>query len=189
MLPGEAAVVDRTNIPDDEAREAEFVRLLTSYQLDIYLYIHSLMPDFAESADIVQDTNTVLWEKRKRFEMGTDFRAWAFQIARYELSEHRAKRKRSGLCFSDALVDELAIHVPRYTHADEDLMDDLRRCVAQLAARDRELLDQRYSSRATCDSIAKAISRPVRWVHNALSRIRQELRDCITRNAHARREQ
>ena len=181
-------MVDRSNMPDDEAREAAFVRLLTSHQLDIYLYIHSLMPDSEESADIVQDTNTVLWEKRNQFEMGTDFRAWAFQIARYELSAHRAQRKRNGLCFSDALVDELATHTPRYTHTDDDLMDDLRRCVAQLAATDRELLNQRYSSQATCESIAKAISRPVRWVHNALRRIRQELRSCIAQYANARRE-
>lgn len=181
-------MVDRPNMSDNEAREAEFVRLITSHQLDIYLYVHSLMPGSEESADVVQNTNTVLWEKRDQFEIGTDFRAWAFKVARYELSTHRSQHKRTGLCFSDTLVDELAIRAPRYTEADDDLMDDLRRCVAQLASTDRELLNRRYASRATCESIAKAFSRPVRWVHNALSRIRQELRNCIAHYASLRRE-
>lgn len=182
-------MADCPNMSDDDAREAEFVRLLTSHQLDIYLYVHSLLPNSEEAADVVQGTNAVLWAKRGRFEMGTDFRAWAFQIARYELSEHRARRKRNGLCFSDALVDELAIRAPRHACIDDDLMDELRRCVAQLTVRDRELLNQRYSSQASCESIAKTVRRPVRWVHNALSRIRQELRSCVAGYVNLRREQ
>ena len=180
-------MVDRPDIPADDAREAEFVALLTSHQLDIYLYVHSLMPDPHEAADIIQGTNVVLWEKRHQFQMATDFRAWAFQIARYELSEQRARRKRKGVSFSDALIDELALQSPSYTTGDDDLMDGLRRCVPQLAARDRELLVQRYSSQTTCESIAQSLGRPVRWVYKALSRIRQELRECVARYADARR--
>ena len=182
-------MADCANKLDDEAREAEFVRLLTSHQLDIYLYVHSLMSNSEEAADIVQETNTVLWAKRNLFQIGTEFRAWAFQIARYELAEHRAERKRRGLCFSDALVDELALRAPRHAHADDDLMDELRRCVAQLTTMDRELLSRRYALQSTCEAIAKSLSRPIRWVHNTLSRIRQELRTCVAQHADTRREQ
>ena len=132
--------------------------------------------------------NLVLWEKRRQFETVRDFRAWAFQIARYKVLEHRAQRKRKCLCFSDALVDELALQAPHYAKVDNDLIDGLRRCVAQLAARDRELLSQRYSSLTSCESIAKAIGRPVRWVYNGLSRIRRELLDCMARYANTWRE-
>jgi RNA polymerase sigma-70 factor, ECF subfamily len=181
-------VVDHTNISDDETLGAEFVRLLTSHQLDIYLYVHSLVADPNEAAEIVQNANVVLWEKRDQFDMTRDFRAWAFQIARYKVLKHRSQRNRKCLCFSDALVDQLAVEAPDYTRTDNDLMDGLRRCVAQLAARDRELLGQRYSSMATCQAIAEAIDRPLRWVHNALNRIRRELRDCMARNTDTRRE-
>lgn len=182
-------MADCPNLLDDEAREAEYVRLLILHQADIYLYVHSLMPNSEEAADIVQETNTVLWAKRRQFQIGTEFRAWAFQIARYELAEHRAKSKRSGLCFSDALIDELALRAPRHATADEDILNDLRRCVAQLTAMDRELLGQRYATRATCETIAQTLSRPIRWVHNTLSRIRQELRMCIAQHVETRREQ
>ena len=181
-------MVDHATRPDDDARGAEFVRLITSHQLDIYLYVHSLLPDPNEAAEIVQDTNVVLWEKRNQFDTATDFRAWAFQIARYKLLEYRAQRKQNCLCFSDVLIDELSLQAPRYAKADNDLIDGLRRCIARLVARDRELLSQRYSSMTTCANIAKAIGRPVSWVYNSLRRIRHELLDCVAQYANTRRE-
>jgi RNA polymerase sigma-70 factor, ECF subfamily len=167
---------------NDEAQGAEFVQLLTTHQLDIHFYVRSLVPDPNEVADIVQDTALVLWEKRKPVGEIRDFRAWAFQIARYKVLEHRAQRKRKGLSFSDALVDELALQSPRYADPNSELMAELERCVEQLTAKDQELLHHRYSLLTDCENIAKAFGRPVRWVYNSLSRIRRELFDCAIRH-------
>ncbi len=166
---------------NDEARGAEFVRLLTTHQPDIYLYLRSLVLDPDEASEILQDTNLVLWEKRGQFQIGTNFRAWAFQIARYKLLQHQAQRQRAGVCFSDALVDELALEMSGSENALEELIDELRRCVALLPAKDRELIGRRYAPRATCYSVAQALGRPVRWVYKAVSRIRKALLECILR--------
>ncbi len=99
---------DPTNT-NDEARGAEFVQLLTSHQPDIYLYLRSLVLDPDEASEILQEANLVLWEKRAEFQLGTNFRAWAFQIARYKLLRHQGQRRRACRCFSDALVDELLL--------------------------------------------------------------------------------
>ena len=180
--------MNHTHAHDDEASGAEFVRPLTLYQPNIYLYIRSLVLDPDEAAEILQDTNLVLWEKRDQFKNDTNFLAWAFQIVRYKLRERHVQRKRKCVCFSDALVDELALQASQRVSADSDLIDELRRCLAQLAATDRELIGQRYASQATCESIAKAIGRPVRWVYNALARIREELLDCVGRSSNTRKE-
>jgi RNA polymerase sigma-70 factor, ECF subfamily len=172
----------------NEAREAEFVRLLTSHQRDIYFYVRSLVLDLGEVEEVVQNTNLVLWEKRAQFETGRDFRPWAFQIARHKVSEQRAQYKRNSVRFSDALIDELALQSPQHAKVDNELTDDLRRCIAQLPARDRELLNQRYSSLASCERIAKAVGRPIRWVYNTLNRIRQELMDCMAQHTNAWRD-
>jgi RNA polymerase sigma-70 factor, ECF subfamily len=126
--------------------------------------------------------------KRRQFETGRGFRPWAFQIARYEVLKYRAKRKRGCLCFSDALVDELAIAAGNYPSLNDDSLDEMRRCVEQLAARDREVLSHRYSSMEPCENIAKVVGRPVTWVYNALRRIRKELLDCMARYVNVRRE-
>jgi RNA polymerase sigma-70 factor, ECF subfamily len=180
---------DDVNTPEDESHGAELVRLLTSHQLDLYLYVRSLVLDPHEVAEVVQETNLVLWERREEFGTIRDFRAWAFQIARNKLLQRRDLRKRKCVCFSDALVDELALQAPQYASIDNDLIDGLRRCVAQLAARDHELLGRRYSSQDSCESIAEVIGRPVTWVYNALRRIRHELLDCMARYRITRREQ
>lgn len=183
-----AIAVDHASKSGNEAREAEFVRLLTSHQRDIYFYVRSLVLDLDEVEEVVQNTNLVLWEKRAQFETGRDFRPWAFQVARHKVSEHRAQHKRGCIRFSDVLIDELALQSPQCAKVDSNLTDDLRRCVAQLPTRDRELLDQRYSSLASCESIAEAVGRPIRWVYNSLNRIRQELMDCMAQHTNAWRD-
>jgi RNA polymerase sigma-70 factor, ECF subfamily len=176
---------------DDETRGAEFVRLLTLYQPNLFLYIRSLVLDPDDAAEILQNTNLVMWEKRAQFQSSTNFLAWAFQIARHKLREQQAQRKRRCPCFPDALLDQLALRTQRYVSAHSDLIDELRRCLAQLTATDRELIGHRYSSKATCESIAAAMGRPVRWVYNALARIREELLECILRasSTHPRKDQ
>jgi RNA polymerase sigma-70 factor (ECF subfamily) len=154
--------------------------------MDIYFYVHSLSPDPHDAAEILQNTNVVLWEKCREFDLSREFRPWAFQIARYEVLKYRTKSQRKCICFSDAFVDELALQAPDYAAIDADLIEEMRRCVAQLPARDREILGRRYTSLASCDAIAETVGRPVRWVYKALSRIRAELLDCVARHSEAR---
>jgi RNA polymerase sigma-70 factor (ECF subfamily) len=163
----------------DESRETKQVQLLTSHQLDLFLYVRSLVLDPHVVAEIVQETNLVLWQRREEFELIRDFRAWAFQIARNKLLQYRDQSKRKCVSFSDALIDELAVHAPRHASVDADLIGGLHQCVDRLTAKDRELLSKRYSSQETCESIAKSVGRPVTWVYNAMRRIRHELLDCM----------
>lgn len=174
--------------PNDEARGAEFVRLLTTHQPDIYLYLRSLVLSPDEASEILQDANLVLWEKRGEFQLGTNFRAWAFQIARYKLLQRQGQRNRACRCFSDALVDEMVLQASDCADAPGEMIDDLRRCIATLSSRDRELIGKRYAPRATCQSVAQSVGRPVRWVYKTVSRIRKTLMNCISREAVSRRD-
>jgi RNA polymerase sigma-70 factor (ECF subfamily) len=169
-------------------REAEFVQLLTRYQPNIFLYIRSLALNPDVAAEVLQETNLVLWEKRDQFERDTNFVAWAFQIARNKLKQHQDSRHRRGPLFSETLIDELAIQSSYYEQSNGDLIDDLRLCMAKLAVNDLQIITERYSSQATCESLAQTFGRPVRWVYNALARIREELLDCITSTSQTKTE-
>jgi RNA polymerase sigma-70 factor (ECF subfamily) len=175
----EIIMADRTNPTDAGTQEAEFVRLLTLHQLDIYLYVHSLLPDSTQAADVTQEVNVVLWEKHKQFDPAKDFRAWAYQIARYKVLKHRSQTKRKGLSFSDALIEQLAVQAPNCTSDDNGVIERLQQCIAKLTLRDRDLLNHRYASTTSCEAIAEVFGRPIRWVHNSLNRIRHELAQCI----------
>ena len=60
---------------------AELERELEKIQPALYAYVGSLTGGSAGVADVVQETNLLIWEKRDDFESGTNFKAWAFRIA------------------------------------------------------------------------------------------------------------
>ena len=81
---------------DNPPSSAEFVGLLTLHQADLWAFIITLMPGDSEVADVLQKTNLVLWNEQKKFKKGTNFLAWSFTIARFEVLTHWKNRKRQG---------------------------------------------------------------------------------------------
>ena len=97
----------------DEA-DAEFVALLTSHQQALRLYVASLLPGSPEAADVAQQANLIIWDKRAEFELGTNFKAWIFAIARYKVLDYRKKQVRdSRLVFSAEMEEICATELPK----------------------------------------------------------------------------
>ncbi|MCB9875929.1 MAG: RNA polymerase subunit sigma-24, partial [Planctomycetaceae bacterium] len=85
-------------------RDSRFVNELTTNQLSLSLYVRSLLPGDSAAHDVAQQANAKIWEKRGEFELGTNFKAWAFSIARYEVLNYRKRQSRDArLVFSDDL--------------------------------------------------------------------------------------
>ena len=76
--------------PNDNA-SAEFVSLLTGHQRKLYSFILSLLRNPSDADDVLQETNLVLWQKCNEFEPGTNFGAWAFRVAQFQVMAHRKK--------------------------------------------------------------------------------------------------
>ena len=85
-----------------------FVQLLTQYQQRVHLFILSLVPHRADADEILQETNLVLWRKFEEFRPGSDFRAWAFQVAYNKVKAFRERRGRDRLRFGQEVMDRLA---------------------------------------------------------------------------------
>lgn len=67
----------------------EFVSELTANQSRIRAFLVSMMPGSPDVADVLQETNIVLWKSRGRYKPGTNFLAWASTIARLEVLHYR----------------------------------------------------------------------------------------------------
>ena len=165
----------------ESSRTQEFMRLFTLHQRYVYYFIRSLIPKPDEAEEVLQRTNLVLWEKFDGFELGTNFRAWACKIARYEVFNHRAIRNRGEVLFSDALIHDLAEVAVEDAAVLEARTRALEYCREKLRQADREMLDRRYEPGATSQSVAKQLGRPVKSVYKSLSRIRKSLFDCTTK--------
>lgn len=129
------------NFPAEKPDDLQFyVKLMTEHQANLRAFIVSLMPGSPDVADVLQETNAALWQKRGKYKEGTNFIAWAFQIARYEVYRQRDRTKRHDrLLFSLKVVQALAEENESMMSEDK-LYVALDDCLAKLSEKQRELL-------------------------------------------------
>jgi len=161
--------------------EAQFVTELTACQLPLTLYIRSLLPGDSAAGDVAQQTNAKIWEKRDEFEPGTNFKAWAFAIARYEVLNYRKQQARDArFVFSQELEKTIASEIEHTDHF-EERQEALRLCLQELRPRDRELLVSRYATSATLAEYAEVVGRSAGGLKVTLHRLRTALLECMKR--------
>jgi RNA polymerase sigma-70 factor, ECF subfamily len=165
----------------DQSRVEEFVQLLTRDQRRVFLYILSLLPNWTEAEEILQNTNLVLWRRFDDFVPGTSFYRWACGVAHLEVLKFRDRRRHDTLAFTSDFISEISAAMAD----DGDLIDRrhqaLNCCLERLRETDRQLILLRYDHQATTQSVAKTLDRPVKSVYAAVNRIRDSLLACINR--------
>lgn len=92
----------------DEAMRRRFLPLWTQHQRRVFAYIFTLIPNRADAEDLLQETSLTLWEKFDDFEQGTDFVAWACQVAYWKVRNARRKYARSPIIHDDDLLSSLS---------------------------------------------------------------------------------
>src|SRR3954467_6850505 len=92
----------------DVDRNKQLMALMTRHQRQIFSYIYTLVPRRHDAEDLLQETSLVICEKFPEFEIGTDFVAWACQIAYWRVRYSRQKFARSKVVFDQEIVDVLA---------------------------------------------------------------------------------
>ena len=165
---------------DDSQRIKEFGRQLIDLQRRLHLFTLALVHNGADADDILQNTNRVLWEKCDDFQPGTNFKAWAFQVAAYEIRTFRKKERRS-VGLSDEVIERLVVDADRELEGGEDRPKALRDCMDRLSEPDRDLISRRYLTGASVHELAATLDRSEKSVYNSLQRIRARLLDCINR--------
>jgi len=169
----------------DNAGSEEFVRELTNHQTAMLAYIRSLAPGGSGARDLLQEVNITLWQKRETFELGTNFKAWAFQTIRYHLLNHRRRLMSHGwLVFDDDLVERMSPELEADPEELEERHLALRRCLQRLRPQDRDLIHHRYASGATLNEYAATTRRSAGTLKAILFNLRSVLRRCIERQLH-----
>jgi len=163
----------------------EFIKLFTKYQRRVFLFILSQVPNPVDAEEIHQEANVIIWRKFDRFELGTNFLAWACQIATYEVLKYRERQRRDRHLFSDEFVRQVASDAIEQADELEQRRQHLAVCLSKLRNEDRELIQQRYSAGESGKSVAELIGRPINSVYQSLSRIRRTLLECVNRQVQA----
>lgn len=164
----------------DSVNLQEYVALMTKHQGNLRAFVISLIPGSAEVDDVLQETNAVLWQKRERFQSGSNFLAWAFQIARYEVHRSRDRAKRMNkIIFSDDLVALLAEEENASNSHGDRTIAALDCCLEKLSKNQREIVRHRYTPGLNLEHLAEHSGRSAGSLRVALLRIREALKHCI----------
>ena len=159
----------------------EFVRLMTEHQGRLFAYILSLLGDPDAANDVLQETNVVLWRDNKEFRLGTNFKAWSFRIAHFQVMAWRQRQIRDRFVFEDDMIEVLA-----FAARDADETFDARQklvtgCLEKLQPAHREMVRRRYAANMPLQVIAADRGMTANAVMQALFRIRQSLMQCVAR--------
>ncbi|MAT69718.1 MAG: hypothetical protein CMJ58_09355 [Planctomycetaceae bacterium] len=173
-----------------ESREQEFLRLFARAQRPLHAYIVAWVYDSNVAADLLQETNIILWQKFELYESGTSFLAWAREIARRVILQHRRLTATGATMLPPELLEGFATS---FSDAGEMEATDRRgealsQCLEKLPGKDRELIRARYAPGASVSAIAKQLDRTVNSVSQSLRRIRRALAECIRRNLRVEEE-
>jgi RNA polymerase sigma-70 factor (ECF subfamily) len=175
------AVYDSNSAREPSAEQiTEFERLFGQCERELQAFIYTLVPHWSDAEDVLQRARIVLWKKFDLYQTGSNFGAWAFQVARFEVSNFRRTQKSDRLCFDDALLDSLADVRTSMVEELDRRRAALEQCLRKLRASDRQIIRHCYGPRATTTKEAAAqLHRPVNTLYKALNRIRRTLTECV----------
>lgn len=156
-----------------------FVQHLAKSQNRLYGYVFSLLGDHARAADVLQETNMVLWRKVDEFDGKKQFLPWAFAIARFQALASVRDQKRDKLLLDGELAEAIGAEAETQAEQLDLFRNALRQCLETLTSGNRELIERRYLRSMSISELADAVDRSVSAVKVALMRSRRHLAECI----------
>ena len=166
-------------IESDKARR-ELMRLALEHRAQLWGFLMGLTKDPQKAEDLFQNTYLVLCEKWDQFEPGTNFVAWARQIARFEFLASVDPERRPFVT-TEMEVLESALDAARTADpAPSTRGDALLRCLDEMPeARGRRVLELRYGEGLPGEAVARQLGLSLNALYTLLSRVRRLLHDCI----------
>jgi RNA polymerase sigma-70 factor (ECF subfamily) len=168
----------------DEATD-RYIGLLTDHQLDLQAFILSSLGDYADTMDVLQRTNVVLWKKAGEFRTGAPFLPWALKIAKYEILAFMRAKRREQLLFRPEVIERMVDVAIERSGGFSARGEALRDCIKELPERSREFLRIRYAQEQSVQQISEKTGRSIESVKSLYYRIRLALARCINRRVAA----
>lgn len=166
---------------DEKARQA--TRLWTLAQPTVSAFVASVVRDFRDRDDVLQETAVAVMESFPRYDESRSFVGWALGVARNQVGLYLRRRGREVRMFDAEAVEQLALAFESVKPDETHQLDHLRECLRSLEGRSRELCELRYQNDLKPAAIGEIVGMSANSVAKALQRIREQLRTCIERKS------
>ncbi|MDD2456127.1 MAG: sigma-70 family RNA polymerase sigma factor [Kiritimatiellae bacterium] len=160
-------------------------KLFVQHMPQLRAFVLSLMPDFSQVDDIIQDAFLTVTAKAADFQEGTNFKAWVFTIARFRVLKAMNAMDRAFLPLSEDVIEKLAAAIPDQASGYDRKLSLLEQCLKKLAPQARRMVEMRYYEALKPAAIAELLGVGVNGVSVLLSRSRVVLRACVEQKLQA----
>ena len=157
----------------------DFVRKLVQSQNRIYAFILTLVPNWAEAEDILQDTVEILWSKYSNSKELDNFTSLGIGIAKNLVYTYYRNKKKQECLLEQEALDNIASYAEKLTSESEDRVQILRKCLRKLPEKDMELIRLRYEEGMKIKNVAEISNRSVAAMYKALGRIHDAIMKCV----------
>lgn len=161
--------------------DEHFLRLLMGNQDKIYTYILSMVHNFNDADDVMQDAVTVMWRKFGDYQEGSSFLGWGITIARFLVLKFFEKNRRSKISFSDEVAQKIASITANKIESYQERLEALEGCVKKLSPENQEFIKMRYFDKIPTKTIAIERGIVPHKMYRSLSKIHQMLQACVQR--------
>lgn len=171
---------------ETESTHEQFTRLWTTAQPAVASFLDTLLPDFRDAQDALQNVAVACLRKFDEYNSQRPFVAWAMGMARLEALRARRSHARGRLVFDDELIGRIAAASEHIQPEFERRSAALRECLKGIPVRAAQMLELRYGESLKPADIAGRLQMAALAVRVALSRTREALRECIERRLRSR---
>ena len=160
------------------ASKEMFLKHFVKHNKLLFGFILTMVPNHVDAEDILQETAVVLWDKFGTYEPGTNFYAWAKQIAKNKVYEYYKTKKRLVLTDLSFLETIQTTSEPVLDSLDER-MAAVRACLNKLGKNENRLIQVRFQKGISLKEVAQDSHQSVHHVYRQMSRIFVLLRVCV----------
>jgi RNA polymerase sigma-70 factor (ECF subfamily) len=149
--------------------------------LRAWLAVHA--PPGVDVDDVAQRSFVAAFTRLKDYEPGTNFAAWLFTIARFQLKTEVSRLRRIAdyhvRYAPDLLQRELERRTTEPPQLQQARLDHLQTCLAQLGEPLHRFIRWRYIEEIPLDEMAARSGRSVAAVKKQLWQLRRNLHQCV----------
>jgi RNA polymerase sigma-70 factor (ECF subfamily) len=165
---------------------AAFEGIVRRFERPLRAWLATQAPPPVDVDDLAQRTFVVIYSKLDEFEVGSNFAAWVFSIARFQLKTELTRLRRVADYHARLAPDLLQKELDRRNSEPPELqqrrLDQLSKCLKLLGESSRRFIIWRYDEEISLEEMANRSGRSVAAVKKQLWKLRRKLHDCIETN-------
>jgi len=162
---------------------AAFEPVVRRFERSLRAWLAAHAPPWVDVDEVAQRSFVAAFTRLAEFEIGTNFAAWLFSIARFQLQTETTRLRRVADYHTRYAPDLLRRELDRRSAEPSELwqtrLEHLRVCLENLSEQARRFIAWRYEEEIALEEMAARSGRSVPAVKKQLWVLRRKLQECI----------